>query len=199
MDSIEQLKAMRDAARDRIEALPDYKLMTKLTTLIEELEEIFTAEGGAAPAAGEELAEGEAEEEADRGTAATEPVEGGHLRQGLHKWKSTLAQPPSVDAALESEIAEGLAQLEIEETPVTSPTEEIGEELAAEAEPAMAAEEEVAEPAQESAEETAARAGEEVSEDADTALKQAMAELEADLGSVDLKNDPSRFRYGNSS
>jgi hypothetical protein len=38
MEQIEQLKAMRDAARARIEALPDFRLMTSLSALIDDLE-----------------------------------------------------------------------------------------------------------------------------------------------------------------
>jgi hypothetical protein len=38
MEQIEQLKAMRDAARSRIEALPDFRLMTSLSALIDDLE-----------------------------------------------------------------------------------------------------------------------------------------------------------------
>jgi hypothetical protein len=38
MEQIEQLKAMRDAAKARIEALPDFRLMTSLTALIDDLE-----------------------------------------------------------------------------------------------------------------------------------------------------------------
>jgi hypothetical protein len=57
MEQIEQLKAMRDAARARIEAMPDHRLMTSLTALIEDLESAFGARQAApreeaAPAAG---------------------------------------------------------------------------------------------------------------------------------------------------
>jgi hypothetical protein len=41
MEQIEQLKAMRDAARARIEAMPDHRLMTSLSALIEDLESAF--------------------------------------------------------------------------------------------------------------------------------------------------------------
>ncbi|GIL03094.1 MAG: hypothetical protein BroJett030_29930 [Alphaproteobacteria bacterium] len=183
MDSIEQLRAMRDAARERIEALPDYKLMTKLTTLIEELEEIFGV-GEAAPAAGEAVAE-EPEEEVDLAPAPAEaqdaeapaeplavaPEEPVQPRQGLHRWQSPLAaataMQPAEAAPSVPDVAEGLAQAEIEETVVASPAEEL-----------------VDEPEQ---------------IDSSAALEQAMAELEADLGNAELEPNVSRFRYGNSS
>jgi hypothetical protein len=38
MEQIEQLKVMRDAAKARIEALPDFRLMTSLSALIDDLE-----------------------------------------------------------------------------------------------------------------------------------------------------------------
>ena len=49
MEQIEQLKAMRDAARARIEALPDHRLMTSLSALIEDLELAFGGRQTAAP------------------------------------------------------------------------------------------------------------------------------------------------------
>jgi hypothetical protein len=54
MEQIEQLKAMRDAARARIEAMPDHRLMTSLSALIEDLESAFGGKhspAGAAPQA----------------------------------------------------------------------------------------------------------------------------------------------------
>lgn len=44
MEQIEQLRAMRDAARARLEATPDHRLMTSLTALIEDLEAAFGGE-----------------------------------------------------------------------------------------------------------------------------------------------------------
>lgn len=43
MEQIGQLKAMRDAARARIEATPDWRLVTSLDTLIGELEAVVAA------------------------------------------------------------------------------------------------------------------------------------------------------------
>ena len=43
MEQIKQLKAMRDAARARIAATADYKLMTSLDALITDLEKAFGA------------------------------------------------------------------------------------------------------------------------------------------------------------
>lgn len=44
MEQIEQLKAMRDAAKARLEATPDYRLMTSLAALIDDLEAAFSGE-----------------------------------------------------------------------------------------------------------------------------------------------------------
>ena len=68
MEQIEQLKAMRDAAKVRIEATPDYKLMHSLTALIDDLEEalgLSQQDDGAA----------EAESAADEDEASAEPAE----------------------------------------------------------------------------------------------------------------------------
>jgi len=60
MEQIKQLRQMRDAARARIEATPDYKLMTSLDALITDLEKAFgqvpgdgeATGGSSAPSAG---------------------------------------------------------------------------------------------------------------------------------------------------
>jgi hypothetical protein len=168
MDSIEQLKVMRDSARDRIEASPDYKLMTKLTVLIEELEEAF-GPGEAAPAVAEESGEA-ADEEVDSPPAPVDEEIVGAL--------ANADEAVDIDTG-EELIADGEAQLDIEETPVTSPIEEVAGEAPVEPQDTLGLLREAA-------------------ADTDAALKQAMEELEADLsGSV---GDPkaSRFRYGNS-
>ncbi len=41
MEQIEQLKAMRDAAKARLEAMPDFRLMNSLGSLIDDLEDAF--------------------------------------------------------------------------------------------------------------------------------------------------------------
>jgi hypothetical protein len=71
MEQIEQLKAMRDAARARIEAMPDHRLMTSLTALIEDLESAFGARQ-AEPAA---FQDGSAFEESVEAQAQPEAVE----------------------------------------------------------------------------------------------------------------------------
>lgn len=48
MEQIEQLKAMRDAAKARLEATPDFRLMTSLAALIDDLEAAFNGEPPAA-------------------------------------------------------------------------------------------------------------------------------------------------------
>jgi hypothetical protein len=64
MEQIEQLKAMRDAARARIEAMPDHRLMTSLTALIEDLESAF---GGRQSAPREQAASADAAPQDDQG------------------------------------------------------------------------------------------------------------------------------------
>lgn len=197
MDSIEQLKTMRDAAKSRIEALPDFKLMVKLTTLIEELEEMFGSE--ASETTTEESSDAEAEEEVERAPAA---AAGEQPRQGLHKWRSqlassTIAAKPAPEPVVE-QLEEGLAQVEIEETPVTSPVAEVADELEEELEAGLPNVEQSASPAG-PAQEADQLADEYTPLDTDTALKQAMAELEADLDKASVDPKTSRFRYGNSS
>ena len=51
MEQIEQLKAMRDAARARIEAMPDHRLMTSLSALIDDLESAFGGKKSSSAAA----------------------------------------------------------------------------------------------------------------------------------------------------
>lgn len=77
MEAIEQLKTMRDQARARIEALPDYKLMTKLTTLIEEMEGTLAGSPETSAAAGSESAEEEeaSEDESPISDAHSQPDE----------------------------------------------------------------------------------------------------------------------------
>jgi hypothetical protein len=64
MEQIEQLKAMRDAARARIEAMPDHRLMTSLSALIEDLESAFGGRQSPSAAARQE------EQGANSGAAA---------------------------------------------------------------------------------------------------------------------------------
>ncbi len=66
MEPIKQLKAIRDAARARIEASADYRLVTSLGALIGELEEAIST---GAPAAAEGTDEDQPEDEPD-GAAA---------------------------------------------------------------------------------------------------------------------------------
>jgi len=196
METIEQLREMRDAARRRVEAMPDYKLMTKLSTLIAELEEMFGVAGETA--SGEDPAEedsGEEEPEA-RSPRIEEPAPASA--------KSVEPEPdpapqPANEIAPESwepfEVAE--AELEVEtlhEAELVPEVEPIYEDEPVEYEnveelQAVADEDLLPEDEQPAA----------TTVDTDIAISQAMAELEADLGAAELEPAPrNRFRYGNS-
>lgn len=80
MEQIAQLKAMRDAARARLQVLPDWKLMTSLDALIPELEVAF----GVAPEvaseddeeSGEDVADGDAQHDIEEAEPSPpEPIE----------------------------------------------------------------------------------------------------------------------------
>jgi hypothetical protein len=73
VEQIDQLKAMRDAAKARLEAMPDFRLMNSLTALIEDLEIAF----GMKPAAAVEPA-AEPTLEAVAQAPAVEAVEPGN-------------------------------------------------------------------------------------------------------------------------
>lgn len=177
METIEQLKAMRDAAKARIEALPDYKLMTKLSTLIGELEEVFgLTESGEGEGSGElgdgEAADEETDSEAEAGSAAL-----------------------AADAA---DVANGTAQAEVEETVVTDP---VAESPAGPSAADIEAEADGSRDEHEDGDQDEAGEKQDYSLDTDAAIRQAMAELEADLSSADLEAETasSQYRYGNSS
>jgi hypothetical protein len=46
MEQIKQLKSMRDAAQDRLQANPDFKLKNSLDSLIDDLEAFMSGDGG---------------------------------------------------------------------------------------------------------------------------------------------------------
>lgn len=76
MEPIEQLKTMRDQAKSRIETSPDYRLMTKLTTLIDELESTLTDQSeGSSEATHPDSGEDEEAVDEDHSGSETEPVE----------------------------------------------------------------------------------------------------------------------------
>lgn len=56
MEQIEQLKAMRDSAKARLEAMPDYRLMNSLAALIDDLEDAFGLKPAPQPVASAEIA-----------------------------------------------------------------------------------------------------------------------------------------------
>ncbi|MEC9343657.1 MAG: hypothetical protein VYD64_07395 [Pseudomonadota bacterium] len=208
MEAIEQLKTMRDQAKARIEALPDYKLMTKLTTLIDELEGVFagTAEGEAS-ASGEASEDEESSEEdsapASPAYARTPPsappsrrfdsgtgkaaAAGAMTTKVAEPAKPAVAEPVSLDPGANSVLAElerltgdvkdGAAQHDVEHSAGTDPLDEVSDEADLLEEGVEAALE-------------AAISGDDIELDTDSAIMQAMAELEADLGSADIEIEP---------
>ena len=111
MEQIEQLKAMRDAARARIEAMPDHRLMTSLSALIEDLESAFGGKQSPAAAASQD------------DQAAPEPADA---------QAGSMDEPGEVDAqgAFDEPAGQEMQPEEVEETVViveTSP--EADEEL----------------------------------------------------------------------
>ncbi len=224
MEAIEQLKTMRDQAKARIEALPDFKLMTKLTTLIEELEGSFEessdSSGGEASEdeeAGEDestsfgsspyeqaaepetpepeslepeaLAEIEAEAAAEPEPVSyePEPVAVEKPPQEEEPAAPFVSKPVELDPGaasvleelekLTGSVRDGDAQHDVEQTPDIDPLDEVTEEALNMLDGANGAYEH---------QETAT---DDIELDTDSAIMQAMAELEADLGNADLDID----------
>ncbi len=97
MEQIAQLKAMRDAARARLQVLPDWKLMTSLDALIPELEVAF----GVAPEVaseddeegGEDVADGDAQHDIEEAEPSPpEPIE------ATSKSRSSFSKPAQAAA-----------------------------------------------------------------------------------------------------
>ncbi|MCB1450035.1 MAG: hypothetical protein KDJ67_07935 [Nitratireductor sp.] len=169
MEQVEQLKAMRDAAKARIEALPDYRLMSSLTTLINELEEAF----GLAPVAenaGEETSEEASASDADDGLAAI-PEE--------------LTDEPAIEEPEEPAMEETVDVAPQEPEPDAS---DAGDEEIAGIDFSTLEAEITGDGAETTEPETTASAQQENSaeDDEDEAIRRAMQELEADLESVKL-------------
>ena len=189
MEQVEQLKAMRDAAKARIEALPDYRLMTSLTTLIAELEEAF----GMVPAgetAGEETGEEASASEAEEGLASipqAEPADPGMVEPAMiepamiepESVTETTAEPEAeeatpamqepeeaMEAALMSAVDDEIGEIDFSslEADITGDGLEVGEAQSG----------------------TVAEGANNAEEDEDEAIRRAMEELEADLESVKL-------------
>ncbi len=205
MEQIEQLKAMRDGAKARIEALPDYKLMTSLTTLIGELEQVF----GTAPQAASD------ESSAEEGSEAESEPERGPI-EATAAYVATASDEVAVEPEPEAEritsIDDVMSQLGID---TSSPAAETQDELADAVAAELAAEEPVLEEVAtnvELAEEVTVEAEEEMdfSEllaqevgagetqeepvDEDEAIRRAMAELEADLDNTRFTGEQSGRR-----
>jgi hypothetical protein len=116
MEQIKQLKEMRDAAKARIEATPDYKLMTSLDALIADLEKAF----GEAPAASDDAAGGGKASGAGGGSGsatggpsaapqAKTAKSSGNSQAGIFNGNAAKAANPEEDA-----IDQAVAELEAE-------------------------------------------------------------------------------------
>jgi hypothetical protein len=134
MEQIEQLKAMRDAAKARLEATPDFRLMTSLAALIDDLEVAFSGQptATAATSAGPVTIEPEAIEAAaapeqrfavgSQAEQVTEAVEADH-------------EETVVIAEIEEEIDPGhisFDEIELDITPEDIDAEELETVIAAE-------------------------------------------------------------------
>lgn len=87
MEQIKQLRQMRDEAQARIEALPDYRLVTSLDALIADLEEAFGSDEGT----------GEAEEEPSSPVSlAADPDDAVEVEEPLE------IEPPVEEPAIET-------------------------------------------------------------------------------------------------
>ena len=182
MDTIEQLKTMRDQAQARIEATPDYKLMGKLTTLIEELEQIFAGvDSGASDEATETGTEESDDEESHQSADETDPAAeaAAEIEAVAEARPDTSGDEKRYDPAaanvlaelekLTSGIEDGEAQHDVEEASASNPLDEVSEEIALE-----------------QSDETGFDAGDDMPDGTDSAILQAMAELEADLGNAEI-------------
>lgn len=111
MEQIKQLKAMRDAARARIAATADYKLMTSLDALITDLEKAFGAADGD-PAPDRSADKDNPEEPAPTAHGRPEAARSGageSAATGIFNGKARKAANPEEDA-----IDQAVAELEAE-------------------------------------------------------------------------------------
>ncbi|MFZ1812984.1 MAG: hypothetical protein WBO55_00645 [Rhizobiaceae bacterium] len=163
MEQIEQLKAMRDAARERIQALPDYQLMTKLSIVIAELEESF---GIVSTDGDEEAPAGDAEDGQPLEVEAIDDI-------------GEIDEIDEIEDIGEIELVEDEPEEEAAEEEPVEDVEAALSQIVSEAREESGAGEEA----------QASEASDEVSQqeaDEDEAIRQAMEELEADLENVKL-------------
>lgn len=102
MEQIAQLKAMRDAAKARLMASPDWKLMVSLDALIPDLEKAF---GIVSDATSEDEGEGSGDEEPAPGSAASNEGAAGEEPSGEPAAgdEPAVAETPALEAMSEVE------------------------------------------------------------------------------------------------
>lgn len=117
MEQIAQLKAMRDAARARLQVMPDWKLMTSLDALIPELEVAFGMTPEAGPEDGgdgdEDVSDGDAQhdiEEAD--PSPPEPIQRSTATRSFGAKSAAGAKAAKVNAPADSDEDDALVDLE---------------------------------------------------------------------------------------
>jgi len=110
MEQIKQLKAMRDAARARIAATADYKLMTSLDALITDLEKAFgAADDAPAPDRSGEKDNPDEPPPAERAEPEAARTDSGEGPATIFNGKARKAVNPEEDA-----IDQAVAELEAE-------------------------------------------------------------------------------------
>ncbi|MCG6858180.1 MAG: hypothetical protein LJE67_08940 [Salaquimonas sp.] len=183
MEAIEQLKTMRDQAKARIEASPDYKLLTKLTTLIDELEGELAGSTDDPSEDGSDLADEDESAEDDRSSITAERDAPSMLQSVMAAASHSQArtQPEVKPVALDPKANSVLDELQKLTSPVTDDASRQKETSA-----------EAARRGEKSAYDERDEEG--VALDTNMAIMQAMAELEADLtkSSTDSQDEPVR-------
>lgn len=187
MEQIKQLRQMRDEAQARIEALPDYKLVTSLDVLIADLEEAF----GSPDDSGE--AEDEPSEPAASVTEVAPPEEEETIEAETAARDDEAEEESEQSAAAEEEAAESGASAEPEA--LAEPEEPAAPEAAADP---VSIFDRIRDPAKQADDEPAARFGtngangggdhaEVTPEDEEAdAISRAIEELDADLAKTEF-------------
>ncbi len=134
MEQIEQLKAMRDAAKSRLEATPDFRLMTSLTALIDDLEAAFNGEQPEAATQFDQPAATEAESSDAEAAPGVEPATELQAETVIEEVETDYEETVVI-AETEEEIDPGqisFDEIELDITPEDIDAEELETAMAAE-------------------------------------------------------------------